>query len=224
MKVNLISYTQPSLELLNRFKEEGAIFNGPSDLITFCARVSNPQNQFNTLTGKKLIKYLVENKHWSPLQMVDVTLEIETTRDVSRQHLRHKSFDFQEFSQRYSEALGFEIRECRMQDPKNRQNSVECTDEFLRRWWEFVQMSVIATTENYYKEALAFGIAKEVARAILPEGLTLSRIYAKNSLRGWIHYLEVRASEKSGTQKEHRLVAKECAKVLAELFPDLIEV
>ena len=139
MKVNLISYTQPSLELLNRFKEEGAIFNGPSDLITFCARVSNPQNQFNTLTGKKLIKYLVENKHWSPLQMVDVTLEIETTRDVSRQHLRHKSFDFQEFSQRYSEALGFEIRECRMQDPKNRQNSVECTDEFLRRWWEFVQ-------------------------------------------------------------------------------------
>jgi len=220
MKVSLISYTKPAGIL-----EESDV-KTLSDLVAYCARVSNPTNQMNTATSEKLINYLVKHKHWSPLEMVDITLEIETTRDIARQMLRHRSFSFQEFSQRYADVSSFgemfELSEVRFQDPKNRQNSVDVEEEQIHKDWLAQQQAVIDVCEEVYKRAIAKGIAKEVARKVLPEGLTKSRMYMKGSLRSWIHYLEVRG-EGSGTQKEHMEVAKEIAKVIAELFPVKLE-
>ena len=210
MKVKLVSYSKPVLEGLET----------PTDLVAFCARVSNPSNQMNTETSEKLIKYLINNQHWSPLEMVSMCLEIETTRDIARQILRHRSFSFQEFSQRYADPtkeLEFIIREARLQDLKNRQNSV-CTDnESLKEEWIAKQKTVLSFVTEYYNWAIANGIAKEQARAILPEGLTMSRMYMNGTLRSWIHYIQLRSA--NGTQKEHRDIALECAKVIAEVFP-----
>ena len=216
MKVSLVSYTKPAGIL------ENSEVQTPIDLVAYCARVSNPTNQMNSATSEKLINYLMKHRHWSPLEMVDVTLEIETTRDIARQMLRHRSFSFQEFSQRYSDvsSLGdmFEYSEARMQDPKNRQNSLPLEDQTTKDWWNEYQANIVEYCNMVYKQAMIRGIAKEVARKVLPEGLTKSRLYMKGSLRSWIHYLEVRG-EGSGTQKEHMLVAAEIAKVIAELFP-----
>lgn len=211
----LISFTKPSLEL----EDEG--IDTPEEFIAYCARISNPANQFNTETSGRLIKYLIKHKHWSPLDLVDVTLEIEPTRDIGRQILRHQSFKFQEFSQRYAEisALNdmFEISECRLQDTKNRQNSLETDDEELAEWWKNEQEYLISVVSELYQSALAKGIAKEVARKVLPEGLTKTRMIMKGSIRSWIHYLEVRLDET--TQKEHRDIALEISKVISEVFP-----
>ena len=216
MQVNLVSYTKPAGIL-----EESDV-KTLTDLIAYCARVSNPTNQMNSETSEKLIKYLIKHKHWSPLEMVDVTMEIETTRDIARQMLRHRSFSFQEFSQRYADVSSFgemfDFAEARLQDPKNRQNSVDVEDEELQVWWRAQQAEIVGLCTAAYRNALDRGIAKEVARKVLPEGLTKSRMYMKGSLRSWIHYLEVRG-EGSGTQKEHMLVAQEIAKVIAQLFP-----
>lgn len=219
MQVNLISYSKPSRELV----KEGLY--DVQELIAFCARVSNPSNQFNTETSEKLIKYLIKHQHWSPLEMVSVCLEITTTRDIARQILRHRSFSFQEFSQRYADPtkdLHFETREARFQDNKNRQNSVELdlTDEkqrLLAIEWERAQKRILYAVEKEYKWALENGIAKEQARAILPEGLTASRMYMNGTLRSWIHFIQVRSG--NGTQKEHMNIAREVAKVIAEVFP-----
>jgi len=219
MKVKLISYSKPSRELI----DEGLY--DVQELIAFCARVSNPSNQFNTETSEKLIRYLVKNKHWSPLEMVSACIEIETTRDIARQILRHRSFAFQEFSQRYADPtkdLSFEYRDARRQDSKNRQNSIELDmsiddDRRLAYQWENMQRSIIESTSKAYEWAVSMGIAKEQARAVLPEGLTVSRIYMNGTLRSWIHFIELRSE--NGTQKEHRLVAQECAKAIAEIFP-----
>jgi thymidylate synthase (FAD) len=214
LKVKLISYSKPSRELI----DEGLY--DVQELIAFCARVSNPSNQFNTETSEKLIKYLVKHKHWSPLEMVSACLEIETTRDIARQILRHRSFSFQEFSQRYADPtkdLSFVTREARLQDPKNRQNSVEVDDQLLQNEWYRAQQRVIYAAQREYEWAIKNGIAKEQARAVLPEGLTASRMYANGTLRSWIHFIEVRSDE--STQKEHREIAKECARVIAEIFP-----
>jgi thymidylate synthase (FAD) len=190
------------------------------ELVAFCARVSNPSNQFNTDTSEKLIKYLIKHQHWSPLEMVSACLEIETTRDIARQMLRHRSFSFQEFSQRYADPtkdLSFVLREARLQDTKNRQNSVENENLALAAWWEERQKRVIEEAKNAYDWAITNGIAKEQARAVLPEGLTVSRLYMNGTLRSWIHFIELRSA--NGTQKEHQEVARECAKVIAEVFP-----
>jgi thymidylate synthase (FAD) len=214
MQVKLISYTTPSQEMV----EEG--LKEAQDLIAFCARVSNPANQFNTETAEKLVMYLIKNKHWSPLEMVNVVLEIETTRDIGRQILRHRSFSFQEFSQRYADPtkeLHFELREARLQDLQNRQNSTETDDVNIAAGWELQQKKVIETARAAYDWAIAIGIAKEQARAVLPEGLTMSRLYMNGTLRSWVHYIELRAS--NGTQKEHMEIAKACAKAIAEIFP-----
>lgn len=216
MKVNLVSYTKPAGIL------ENTDVKTLTDLVAYCARVSNPTNQMNAATSEKLIKYLMKHKHWSPLEMVDVTMEIETTRDIARQILRHRSFSFQEFSQRYADVSEFgemfEYSEARLQDVKNRQNSVETEDQAIKDMWDSYQKKVMRVSQEAYTWAINRGIAKEVARKVLPEGLTKSRMYMKGSLRSWIHYLEVRG-EDSGTQKEHMEVAKEIAKVIAELFP-----
>lgn len=216
--VNLISYTVPSPELV---KDS---ITSPQDLIAYCARVSNPENQNNVATADKLIAYLIKNKHWSPLEMVDVTLEINTTRDIARQILRHRSFSFQEFSQRYADAsqLGFEIREARLQDKKNRQNSLETEDDTLKNEWDAAQKLAWNAAIQAYKGALEKGIAKEVARSVLPEGMTLSRIYMKGSLRSWVHYLELRCG--NGTQKEHQEIAEKCKEIILSLFPALKDV
>ena len=219
MKVRMISYSRPSREIL----EEGLL--DVQELIAFCARVSNPSNQLNTETSEKLIRYLVKNAHWSPLEMVSACLEVETTRDIARQILRHRSFSFQEFSQRYADPtkdLSFVLREARLQDPKNRQNSIEVEikdedDEFLIHEWNRRQQDVIELAQENYKWAVECGIAKEQARAVLPEGLTVSRMYVNGTLRSWIHFIEVRSG--NGTQKEHMTIALECAKVIAEIFP-----
>jgi thymidylate synthase (FAD) len=190
------------------------------ELVAFCARVSNPSNQFNTDTSEKLIKYLIKHQHWSPLEMVSACLEIETTRDIARQILRHRSFSFQEFSQRYADPtkdLSFVLREARLQDTKNRQNSVENTNLALATWWEERQKRVIREAEEAYAWAIENGIAKEQARAVLPEGLTVSRLYMNGTIRSWIHFIELRSA--NGTQKEHQEVARQCAKVIAEVFP-----
>jgi thymidylate synthase (FAD) len=190
------------------------------ELIAFCARVSNPANQFNTGTSDKLIKYLINNKHWSPLEMVSVCLEIETTRDIARQMLRHRSFSFQEFSQRYADPtkdLDFVLREARLQDTKNRQNSITTEDLQLQAFWQQQQLRVINAAKEAYKWAIDNGIAKEQARAVLPEGNTVSRLYMNGTLRSWIHYIELRAE--NGTQKEHRDIAVQCGIVIAEVFP-----
>ena len=210
LKVQLISYSQPDTYFVENMTE----------LIAFCARVSNPSNQNNTDTSEKLIRYLVKNKHWSPLEMVSMCLEIETTRDIARQILRHRSFSFQEFSQRYADPtkeLDFVLREARLQDPKNRQNSVETDNPALQAFWETQQNRVLDVAKSAYEWAIENGIAKEQARAVLPEGLTVSRLYMNGTLRSWIHFIELRSA--NGTQKEHQLVAKECAKVIATVFP-----
>ena len=214
MKVRMISYSKPSREMY----DEGLL--DVQELVAFCARVSNPSNQFNTETSEKLIKYLIKHQHWSPLEMVSACLEIETTRDIARQILRHRSFSFQEFSQRYADPtkdLSFVLREARLQDTKNRQNSVENTNLALAAWWEERQKRVIEEAKNAYEWAIQNGIAKEQARAVLPEGLTVSRLYMNGTLRSWIHFIELRSA--NGTQKEHQEVARECAKVIAEVFP-----
>lgn len=218
MKVNLVSYSKPTVE----FQQEG--IENVQDLIAFCARVSNPSNQFNTESSQKLINYLVKNAHWSPLEMVSVCLEIETTRDIARQILRHRSFSFQEFSQRYADPtkdLSFVLREARLQDQKNRQNSVELDDtlfaENLKEQWKWKQEAVIAVANDAYKWAVTNGIAKEQARAVLPEGLTVSRMYMSGTLRSFIHFIQVRSG--NGTQKEHMEIAKKCAEVISAIFP-----
>ena len=214
MNVRMISYSKPSREMY----DEGLI--DVQELVAFCARVSNPSNQFNTDTSEKLIKYLIKHQHWSPLEMVSACLEIETTRDIARQMLRHRSFSFQEFSQRYADPtkdLSFVLREARLQDTKNRQNSVENENLALAAWWEERQKRVIEEAKNAYEWAIMNGIAKEQARAVLPEGLTVSRLYMNGTLRSWIHFIELRSA--NGTQKEHQQVARECAKVIAEVFP-----
>ena len=214
MKVRLISHTTPAEELIL----EGLTL--PNELIAYCARISNPSNQMNHQTADKLINYLMAHKHFSPLEMVDITLEIETTRDIARQALRHRSFVFQEFSQRYADPvqeLDFVIRETRLQDTTNRQKSIKTDDRELIDWWESQQRELIAKVRAIYSQALDLGIAKEQARAILPEGLTVSRMYMKGSLRSWIHYCEVRTDE--STQEEHREVALAIAKVISNVFP-----
>jgi len=214
MNVRMVSYSKPSEEMFN----EGLV--DVQELVAFCARVSNPSNQFNTETSEKLIKYLIKHQHWSPLEMVSACLEIETTRDIARQILRHRSFSFQEFSQRYADPtkdLSFVLREARLQDTKNRQNSVENTNLALAAWWEERQKRVIEEAKNAYEWAIQNGIAKEQARAVLPEGLTVSRLYMNGTLRSWIHFIELRSA--NGTQKEHQEVARQCAKVIAEVFP-----
>lgn len=218
MKVKLISYSQPSSEMINEGVED------VQDLIAFCARVSNPANQYNSETAEKLIKYLIKHKHWSPLEMASACLEIETTRDIARQILRHRSFSFQEFSQRYADPtkdLDFVIREARLQDTINRQNSVELgnsdNDNELKSAWQKKQEYVIAASRDAYSWAIENGIAKEQARAVLPEGLTVSRLYMNGTLRSWIHFIEIRSG--NGTQKEHMGVARECACAIAEIFP-----
>ena len=191
------------------------------DLVAFCARVSNPSNQMNQETTSKLIKYLIKHQHWSPLEMASACLEIDTTRDIARQILRHRSFSFQEFSQRYANPQdmdnAFEIREARMQDTKNRQNSVECDDISIIAPWIAKQQEVINKAKEVYDWAIENGIAKEQARAVLPEGNTKSRMYMNGTLRSWIHYIDLRAS--NGTQKEHMDIAKAIATVIAEIFP-----
>ena len=190
------------------------------DLVAYCARVSNPSNQNNTETNEKLVKYLMKHKHWSPLEMVSVCLEVETTRDIARQLLRHRSFSFQEFSQRYADPtkdLDFEIREARLQDPKNRQNSITTDDTILQAQWEDRQRDVIKAATDAYNFAVSNGIAKEQARAVLPEGNTLSRLYVNGTLRSWIHYIELRGA--NGTQQEHMDIAHAVADVITEIFP-----
>ena len=213
MNVKLISSSKASREMA----DEG-IYD-VQELIAFCARVSNPANQFNTDTSEKLIRYLIKHKHWSPLEMVSACLEIETTRDIARQILRHRSFSFQEFSQRYADPtkdLDFVLREARLQDTKNRQNSVVTDDVGLQAWWDAKQKFIIETVKSTYAEAIEKGIAKEQARAILPEGNTVSRLYMNGTLRSWIHFIELRSA--NGTQLEHQEVAKACAQVIAEIF------
>ena len=212
MKIELVSYTQP----VKRLQDQGIIT--PIDLIAFCARVSNPANQFNNDTSEKLVNYLIKNKHWSPLEMVDMTLEIETTRDIARQILRHRSFVFQEFSQRYAVAdLGYEFRDARLQDKKNRQNSIDVDDFGLNSEWKTAQLRVMMEAQNAYDWAIDKGIAKEVARSVLPEGMVLSRLYMKGTLRSWVHYIDLRSG--NGTQKEHMLIAIEAAKGISQVFP-----
>jgi len=208
--VQLISYSQPDTHFVENITE----------LVAFCARVSNPASQQNKESSEKLIRYLIKHQHWSPLEMVSVCLEITTTRDIARQMLRHRSFSFQEFSQRYADPiqeLDFVLREARLQDTKNRQNSIETDNLALQAWWEERQKRVIEECKNTYEWAIAKGIAKEQARAVLPEGLTVSRLLMNGTLRSWIHYIQLRSA--NGTQKEHIMIAKEIANVIAKIFP-----
>jgi thymidylate synthase (FAD) len=215
-KVSVVGITQPLVEGVK----------SADDFIAYCARVSNPSNQLNAGTADKLIKYLVKNRHWSPFEMVNVVMEIETTRDIARQILRHRSFAFQEFSQRYAVVDGssFDTRTARYQDTKNRQNSTEldlsiAEDIELYEWWEEMQRKVLSQTRKIYNEAIDHGVAKEVARAILPEGMTMSRLYMNGSLRSWFHYCDLRMG--NGTQLEHRLIAKDCWDQIEVMFPSL---
>lgn len=217
MQVKLISYSQAPKE--NAVIEDADLL----DLVAFCARVSNPNNQINIQTGEKLVQYLIKHKHWSPLEMVSACLEVETTRDIARQFLRHRSFSFQEFSQRYADPtkdLQFVPREARLQDPKNRQNSIQVDDFELAAQWAVKQQKVIDAAKEAYEWAITNGIAKEQARAVLPEGNTMSRMYVNGTLRSWVHYIELRSA--NGTQLEHIILAKACAQVIAGIFP-LIE-
>ena len=218
MDVRLLSYSQPT----EQFADMGIA--DAQELIAYCARVSNPSNQLNTETSEKLIRYLVKHAHWSPLEMVSACLEITTTRDIARQILRHRSFSFQEFSQRYADPtkdLSFVVRAARKQDPKNRQNSVELEatlgDQNLQEQWATKQRELIALAKSTYEWAVNQGIAKEQARAVLPEGNTVSRLYMNGTLRSWVHFIELRSG--NGTQKEHQEIAIACAKVIAEIFP-----
>ena len=220
MAVRLVSYTQPTDE----FKEEG--LENVQDLIAFCAKVSNPSAQINRETSEWLIKYLIKHQHWSPLEMANATLEIETTRDIAHQIVRHRSFAFQEFSQRYADPaeMGemFVLRECRLQDPKNRQNSIALDSEMdghavLQGTWKNKQQRVIDASKEAYEWAIENGIAKEQARVVLPEGNTKTRLYMNGTLRSWVHYIELRSA--NGTQKEHMEIAIACAKAIACIFP-----
>jgi thymidylate synthase (FAD) len=218
MDVRLLSYSQPT----EQFADMG--ISDAQELIAYCARVSNPSNQLNTDTSEKLIRYLVKHQHWSPLEMVSACLEITTTRDIARQILRHRSFSFQEFSQRYADPtqdLSFVVRAARKQDPKNRQNSVELEatlgDQNLQEQWSRKQRELIDLAKSTYEWAVNNGIAKEQARAVLPEGNTVSRLYMNGTLRSWVHFIELRSG--NGTQKEHQEIAVACAKVIAEVFP-----
>lgn len=214
MNVKLVSYSQPTAE----FAQQG--IQDAQELIAYCARVSNPSNQFNTETSERLIKYLVQHQHWSPLEMVSACLEITTTRDIARQMLRHRSFSFQEFSQRYADPtqdLNFVTREARLQDQKNRQNSIETQDSWLQDEWENRQLQVTMAARKAYEWAIGMGIAKEQARVVLPEGLTESRLYMNGTLRSWVHFIELRSA--NSTQKEHREIARACATVISEVFP-----
>ena len=215
MKAKLMGYTQVM---------PGAFIgiDNLQDFVAYCARVSNPTNQMNSETTEKLIKYLIKHKHWSPLEMVSATMEIETTRDIARQLLRHRSFSFQEFSQRYADPADmgadyFETSEARLQDTKNRQNSIETNDEELQNMWNVKQRAVMQEAEEAYDWAIENGIAKEQARKVLPEGLTLSRLYVNGTLRSWVHYIELRSA--NGTQKEHMELAQACGQAIAEVFP-----
>jgi thymidylate synthase (FAD) len=216
MNIKLISYSQnaENMSLLEQ--------------VAYAARVSNPANQNNSETSEKLVRYLIRNQHWSPLEMVSICLEIQTTRDIARQILRHRSFSFQEFSQRYArgDELGFELREARLQDTKNRQNSIDFNlnndkERIIAYQWENLQNNVLDKVQNIYDWAIENGIAKEQARAILPEGMTLSRMYMNGTLRSWVHYIQLRTEK--GTQKEHREVALACAKVIEQIFPMITE-
>ena len=211
MSVKLIGVTAPY-----------AGHNSAEDMIVYMARVSNPSNQSMIRGDEKLIRYLIKNQHWSPFEMVNVVMEINTTRDIARQILRHRSFAFQEFSQRYADPtkdLGFELREARLQDTKNRQNSIETDDRELQDKWNLMQQTLINNAEHAYNWAIDNGIAKEQARVVLPEGNTQSRMYMNGTLRSWIHYCELRRS--NGTQKEHMEIAEECWKIIAEKFPQV---
>jgi len=214
VKVKLMGYTQTV---------PGAFIgiDNLQDFVAYCARVSNPINQMNSETAEKLIKYLIKHKHWSPLEMVSATMEIETTRDIARQLLRHRSFSFQEFSQRYADPAdmgdSFELSEARLQDIKNRQNSIETNDTELQTQWNLRQWAVMQEAEEAYEWAIENGIAKEQARKVLPEGLTLSKLYANGTLRSWVHYIELRSA--NGTQKEHMELAQACGQAIAEVFP-----
>jgi thymidylate synthase (FAD) len=203
---------------------ENIIYKTPEEFIAYTARVSNPGNQNNNLTAPKLLKYLIEHRHWSPFEMVSITMEINTTRDISHQIIRHRSFSFQEFSQRYADPtkdMQFVTREARLQDAKNRQNSIETDDEDLEWRWKNNQDSVTKVAKIFYEDAIKWGIAKEQARAILPEGLTTTRLYMSGTLRSWIHYIDVRSEE--GTQKEHRQVALAAQEEILKHFPSLRE-
>ena len=214
MNVRLVSYSQPTTE----FADLG--IRDAQELIAYCARVSNPANQLNAETSERLIRYLVRHKHWSPLEMVSACCEITTTRDIARQILRHRSFSFQEFSQRYADPthdLAFVCREARLQDPKNRQNSLRTGDRDLQEEWREWQQKVIKKSRDAYTWAINHGIAKEQARSVLPEGLIESRLYMNGTLRSWIHFIELRSA--NGTQQEHMQVAQACADVIANIFP-----
>jgi len=213
MSARLISYSRPPDDVEGRTGTDVL-----QDLVAYCARVSNPANQNNTSTNERLINYLIRNQHWSPLEMVNICIEIETTRDIARQILRHRSFSFQEFSQRYALAdLGFVKKEARLQDTQNRQNSIECDSVLLEDKWDEVQNLLIEHVEGAYKWAIDNGVAKEQARAVLPEGMTLTRMYMNGTLRSWVHYIELRSA--NGTQKEHREVALACASAIEPIFP-----
>lgn len=218
MKVNLIGATKP----VGEYEEH---FDNVMDLVAYCAKVSNPKGQLSLESGERLIRYLIKHKHWSPLEMASATIEVETTRDIARQFLRHRSFSFQEFSQRYSDVNdmdeSFVIRECRLQDTKNRQNSIDNEDPELARAWAMKQQQLIHETKLTYKWAIENGIAKEQARVILPEGNTVSRLYANGTIRSWIHFIELRTA--NGTQKEHMDLAHEVAKAISKVFPMAME-
>ena len=221
MAVRIVSYSKPTLEFVN----EGISNDDMLDLVAYCARVSNPSNQMNSETSEKLVKYLIKHQHWSPLEMVNACLEINTTRDIAHQIVRHRSFAFQEFSQRYADPKEFGdqfvLREARLQDTKNRQNSIELSetdeDKALAQRWAEEQQDVIFRAKRAYEWAIKSGIAKEQARVVLPEGLTKTRLYMNGSLRSWIHYIELRGA--NGTQKEHMEIAHACAEVIAKVFP-----
>lgn len=222
MNVKLISYSQAAEGMIAEYDKH--IVPNVQDLIAYCARVSNPSNQSNTETSDRLLRYLIKNKHWSPFEMVSACLEITTTRDIARQILRHRSFSFQEFSQRYAdptEELSFVFKEARLQDTTNRQNSIELGTSLehrqLARWWFEEQMDIVKRIKSLYKSAISVGIAKEQARAILPEGLIESKLYVNGTIRSWIHYIELR--RENGTQKEHMDIAKACAEVISKVFP-----
>ena len=218
MHVRLVSYSQPT----DQYRDLG--ISDAQELIAYCARVSNPSNQLNTESSEKLIRYLVKHQHWSPLEMVSACIEITTTRDIARQILRHRSFSFQEFSQRYADPtqdLSFVLREARKQDPKNRQNSIALEptigDAMLQDQWRDKQLELIALAKETYQWAVDKGIAKEQARAVLPEGNTVSKLYMNGTLRSWVHFIQLRSA--NGTQLEHQLVAKACAEVIAKVYP-----
>lgn len=217
MKVRLIGYTQPPEDIVG--------LDDLQDIVAYCARVSNPSNQINSETAPKLLDYLIKHKHWSPFEMCSATLEVETTRDIARQFLRHRSFSFQEFSQRYADIRSFNnsfvIREARLQDEKNRQNSISTNNTKLAMEWQAKQTKVIKEAKAAYDWAIKNGIAKEQARAVLPEGNTISRLYVNGTIRSWIHYIELRSA--NGTQLEHMELAKEIGRVITKIFPYLLE-